>query len=94
MKDDLISRQAAIELCDWYEHEFSECDHIIRLITEDLKSFPPAEPERKKGEWIKQNPMVDTEECSECGYNILDEEFETPFCPYCGADMRGGINDV
>ena len=44
--------------------------------------------ERKKGQWIKQNPMVDTEECSICRYNIIDEEMETPFCPWCGADMR------
>lgn len=41
------------------------------------------------GKWVKQNPMVDTEECSECGYNIQGEELETPFCPWCGANMRG-----
>ena len=43
---------------------------------------------REHGQWIKQNPMVDTEECSVCGYNIVSEEMETPFCPWCGADMR------
>lgn len=48
--------------------------------------------ERVHGQWIKQNPMVDTEECSVCGYNILDEELETPFCPWCGSDMRDGDN--
>ena len=48
----------------------------------------------KKGKWIKQNPLVDTEECSECGYNILSEEFETPFCPWCGADMKGEENET
>ena len=48
--------------------------------------------ERVHGQWIKQNPMVDTEECSVCGYNILDEELETPFCPWCGSDMRGEDN--
>ena len=47
--------------------------------------------ENRRGRWIKQNPLVDTEECSLCGYNVIDEEFETPFCPWCGArmDMRG-----
>ena len=46
--------------------------------------------EHKKGHWIKQNPMVDTEECSECGFNIPSEEFETPFCPWCGVEMIWG----
>lgn len=53
----------------------------------DILDAPTIELEQKKGRWIKQNPMVDTEECSECGYNILGEEFETPFCPWCGAKM-------
>lgn len=53
----------------------------------DILDAPTIEMEQRKGKWIKQNPMVDTEECSECGYNILGEEFETPFCPWCGAKM-------
>lgn len=52
-----------------------------------IYDLPTAE---KVGKWIKQSPMVDTEECSECGYNILEEEFETPFCPWCGAKMVRG----
>ena len=44
---------------------------------------------RVRGQWVKVSPMVDTEECSICRYNILSEELETPFCPWCGADMRG-----
>ena len=47
-----------------------------------------SDAKREHGRWIKQNPMVDTEECSVCGYNIVSEEMETPFCPWCGADMR------
>ena len=45
--------------------------------------------ETEKGEWVKQSPLVDTEECSVCGYNIISEELETPFCPWCGSEMRG-----
>ena len=40
------------------------------------------------GRWVKQNPLVDTEECSHCGYNIVSTELETPFCPWCGAAMK------
>lgn len=49
------------------------------------------ERNRTDGEWIKQNPNVDTEECSVCGFNILSEELETPFCPWCGAEMKVGV---
>lgn len=37
--------------------------------------------------WIKVNPFVDTEECSNCRYNILSVDFETNYCPDCGAKM-------
>lgn len=93
MKDNLISRQAAIELCDWYEHEFPECDYIIRLITEDLKSLPPAEPERKQGEWLypyESTKMICV--CSICGHGSGTGLNPYNFCPHCGADMRGGKN--
>lgn len=56
------------------------------------KKMPAIDPV-KHGRWIKQNPMVDTEECSECGYNIPEEDFRTPFCPWCGALMVEGEND-
>jgi len=78
MADDLISRQEALK--GFAEHSDGWCY---------INALPASEPERQQGEWIGQNPMVDTEECSECGYNIIDEELETPFCPWCGADMRG-----
>jgi rubrerythrin len=62
---------------------YDECGDILEIIDKQQTIEP-----RKKGKWVKQNPMVDTEECSECGYNIQGEELETPFCPWCGADMR------
>ena len=39
--------------------------------------------------WQGLSPFVDTEECSNCGYNIQSEELETPYCPWCGAKMDG-----
>lgn len=41
----------------------------------------------RRGEWVGVSPMVDTRQCSRCGYNIISEELETPYCPYCGAKM-------
>lgn len=40
---DCISRQAAIELCDWYEHEFSEVDSYFELFGKELKAIPSAD---------------------------------------------------
>ena len=42
---DLISRQAAIELCDWYQHEFCECDYAFGKLSIELAALPPAQPE-------------------------------------------------
>ncbi len=38
-----INRQAAMEVCDWYEHEFIECEYAIRLVADDLKKLPSAD---------------------------------------------------
>lgn len=43
---------------------------------------------QKEGEWIGVAPDIDTVQCSVCGYNLYSEEFETPYCPWCGARMR------
>lgn len=56
--DDRINRQKAIEVCDWYEHEFVECDYAIRLIADDLKNLPSADVE----------PVVRCKDCKHrCG---------------------------
>lgn len=43
--------------------------------------------------WQGVSPFVDTEECSNCRYNIQSEELETPYCPWCGAKMNGERRD-
>ena len=51
-----------------------------------LKNAPTIEPERKKGKWKLDRDTERDWYCSECGY-IGNRWF--PFCPNCGADMRG-----
>lgn len=102
--DDLISRQAAIDLIhktiygffdivdNESEEPMGEKDKLLlevnKAVSNGTKELPSAQPKRKKGKWVKQNPFVDTEECSLCKYNIYSEELETPFCPWCGAEME------
>ena len=100
--NDLISRQAAIDdIVDRLDRlKYSQfgtstfhdgiADGYARIIS-DLKLLPPAEPERKKGKWIKL--YAGNYKCSVCGDwwgnddNEMVEDFK--YCPNCGADMRG-----
>lgn len=43
--NDSISRQAAIELCDWYEHDFVEVEAYFKQFNDELKKLPSAQPE-------------------------------------------------
>ena len=42
---DCISRQAAIELVDWYQHEFCECDYAFGELANELSKLPSAQTE-------------------------------------------------
>ena len=53
-------------------------DNVIRIIQR-------TETERKKGKWIN-------DQCSNCGYSVNPWN-NTPYCPSCGAYMRGEQND-
>ena len=79
--------------------------HIIRhMVAHDIGKYPHIkigealnmaiealqEPERKKGQWENGEP------CPICGedrfkdlYADIWADWEPPFCPNCGADMRG-----
>lgn len=61
---------------------------IYHAVNDTRPDLCPIVREVKRGRWIGVAPEVDTEQCSLCGYNILSEELETPFCPWCGVDMR------
>lgn len=86
---DFISRQAVVELIEgWWLGHTKEDD----LATE-VKKLPSVTPKPNKGEWQKQYTEIDDIEyehrnvvCSKCGHS---SKYKFPFCPWCGADMRG-----
>ena len=98
MKDDTISRKAAIDAIDKLMVSIPTVggkdlmDDVNRIRAEDIsviKRLPSAQPERKRGKWeIYVISMFDGEgcRCSECG---LEGVPYWDFCPNCGADMRG-----
>lgn len=91
--DDLISRQAAIEAinCDITivgKRNAEVVAETIALFVDRIKALPPAQPERQKGKWIKNDNG--TYSCSVCQSWIPEEQHHyARYCLYCGADMRG-----
>lgn len=62
---------------------------------------PAAEPQRKQGTWIESNLIPSRKGkqggrlfiCSECNKGWIKQDGSMEginFCPFCGADMRGG----
>ena len=98
MENDLISRQAAIELIERMKPYHQGADDIAEMIA----NMPSAQPERKTGKWIERNPQNSDKcrliECDQCGFSHI-VGFNVPyehwienrnFCERCGADMRKG----
>ena len=82
---DLISRKA---LCDYALNQKDKS-----VTPNDIMRFPSAQPERKKGQWMKEDRghVEYCAVCDQCGFDWIwsDREY-FKFCPNCGADMRGG----
>lgn len=70
---------------------------IIQNDIDALMQLPPAQPERKKGRWVKHDTSHSIYyDCSLCGCVAPCAEVSDNFiwklsayCPDCGADMRG-----
>lgn len=94
--NDLISRQAAIDVADavWCVTG----DKNVAKVWDQIKDLPSAQP--KRGKWV--DTKSDHYKCSCCGeraafwYNEENSsgwekdmsEWLSDFCPNCGADMR------
>lgn len=92
MKDDTISRQAAIETV----RKAQSIGQAHRMLVQ----LPSAQSERPKGEWLYGEhdiAMCDGYRCDQCGFFVpwdykhkfIDFIKDYHWCPSCGADMRG-----
>ena len=94
---------------EWYLEAFkglikpNEIRFSMNDIRDNLQNIPTidAKPVRH-GKWA--NDAVGVLRCSECnaqapwrfigrGYNEVDYRWKSDYCPNCGADMRGEVND-
>lgn len=99
MNDDVIYRQAAIDILDAFEVKIENGEPFAyswaRMRITELHS---AQLERPKGRWMlcDNQRREDIENgnymytCTNCLHSDVHAKTVTvPFCWYCGADMRG-----
>ena len=93
MKDDTISRRAAID-ATWFEPSYTDPLNVLTEVRDRLKVLSSAQPERKHGYWIESHEHVymcnEVKEwtnwyCSECD---APNSWPTDYCPNCGARME------
>ena len=91
MKDEYISRQAAIDAINRLDIPEDMCVfEILSHIEFKLGTLPSAHPERIRGRWIEKPHVHGVAYCSLCDYELHTND--TNFCPNCGAKMEVGEN--
>jgi hypothetical protein len=87
--EDCISREAVIKIFG----EVHPMDYNTQAYIKNIQNLSSVTPSRPKGKWIHwTDDYKDYVTCSCCGYGEEGEVLlsdKTPFCPICGADMRG-----
>lgn len=79
---DAISKEKVIDILDyWYD---ADSDGYVQA-SKSINDLPSVHAERT-GHWIKSEGGI---ACSECGN---EENSESYYCPWCGADMREETN--
>lgn len=82
--------------CKEYDSEKHCCPRFNKVIRQAMKD---AQPERKKGKWIRHDEVKNVYggiciECPECGEKYVVQYIEDEkYCRNCGADMRGEQNE-
>ena len=76
--DDLISRQAAIDVAKqhWYKPDIAKA----------LEELPSAQPKPKTGHWIYDGDQIICNRCFKA-FGFISLKLTLNYCPNCGAKM-------
>ena len=81
--DDLISRQAAIDMLEMYPfveyEEYAEAREVINRL-------PSAQPRPKTGHWIYDGDQIICNRCFKA-FGFISLKLTSNYCPNCGAKM-------
>ena len=94
--DDCVSRQALYESLYERFHDENTPNNItmvpLGIIRNFVKNFPPVTPTRKSRlRWIERFDNED--KWLECPHCHKDSDNAYAYCPNCGAEMRGAVNE-
>ena len=91
-----MTKKEAIKVIDGRFEIMDYCESAKLEEALDIAIKVLKQPERKKGKWIGKEQFANSPEfyswqCSVCGCVLEDPTLDKPypFCPNCGADMRG-----
>lgn len=82
------------DLCGDCHRKYQNWAASKKIISKTMNSLPSAQPERKKGKWIRHDEIKNVYggiciECSECGEKYVVQYMkDEKFCRNCGTDMR------
>lgn len=102
---DLIDRQAIFKKVEKIRQGLQMMDDTRRaslimngmyLCEKEVRNLPSAQPERKKGRWIKNSTHINCSVCKHCSWSLTFEDTvrRFNFCPNCGAEMKGEQNEI
>ena len=81
--DVLRDNLQALAYDDWNQGVTTSWADAYSEFADMVEEMPTIEPERKKGKWFWSEGMYSCDQCHAAFYET------SPFCPMCGADMRG-----
>lgn len=91
--NDYISRQAVLDRFEEAKSKAkNEKDKMYLVgVVATICAFPSADVRLVvRGEWVKRvNPLGAGDVLTRCNRCGRTSDVATPFCPWCGADMRG-----
>lgn len=95
MNEDLIKRSDAIRAVSKVDDYGDGIGFEVRShCLVELELVPSAD--RPQGEWIEVDDVLISCRCSVCGWEAHlyeDDVYGMPYCPNCGARMKGADDD-